>query len=260
MDSFKPDTETADFLDGYKTYFGAEYLTTGKSAQLTTERTRTEIDRLIKLLGLKGKERVLDIGCGWGRHIMELARRGYDVTGIDQSETMIAKANELAQAEGLKAAFIVQEMEDIDYIDAYDLCIAMFGSFGYSLNNDVHLMILTNLHRALHQGGRLCLEQWNRNRYIQLDGQQQSHEHKGMTIVEDHAFDQNAGRMNILRQYITGEDAREFRVSFRLFTVDELRNLLTSAGFKRIDVYGDLDGGTLKPDSPTMVVVAAAGK
>lgn len=260
MDSYKPDIETADFLDGYKTYFGPEYLTTGKSAQLTTERTRTEIDHLIKLLNLKGKERILDIGCGWGRHVLELARRGYDVTGIDQSETMIAKARELMRTEGLKTEFIVQEMEDIACTDTYDLAIAMFGSFGYSRNDDVHLSILTSLHRALRPSGRLCLEQWNRDRYIQLDGQQQTHEHKGTAIVEDHTFDQKTGRMNILRRYVTGGNAHDFRVSFRLFTVDELRNLLVSAGFGRINVYGNFDGNAPRPESPTMVVVADKGK
>lgn len=257
MDSPKPNIETPDFLDGYKTYFGAEYLTTGKSAQLTTERTRNEIDRLVKLLNLSGSERILDIGCGWGRHVLELTRRGYDVTGIDQSETMIAKALELMNAEGLKAEFIVQEMEEIDFADRFDLGIAMFGSFGYSLNDDVHLMILTNLHRALRKGGRLCLEQWNRDRYIQLDGQRQSHEHHGTIIVEDHVFDEAAGRMNILRRYISGEDSREFKVSFRLFAIEELRCLLTAAGFGRIDVYGDLDGRVMQDDLPRIVVVTA---
>ncbi|NMC44991.1 MAG: methyltransferase domain-containing protein [candidate division Zixibacteria bacterium] len=260
MDSFKPNIETADFLDGYKTYFGAEYLTTGKSAQLTTERTRTEIDRLIKLLNLTGSERILDVGCGWGRHVLELARRGYDVTGIDQSETMIARANELARAEGLISAFVVQEMEDIDYIDAYDLGIALFGSFGYSRDDDVHLSILSRLHRALRDGGRLCIEQWNRDKYIRLDGQRQTHEHNGATIIEYHAFDHTTGRMNILRRYITAEDAREFKVSFRLFAVDELRNLLTSAGFERINIYGDLDGNPLTSETPRMVVVAGKDK
>ncbi len=248
--------DSSDFLTGYKTYFGAEYLTTGKSAQLTTERTRTEIDRLIKLLKLTGNERVLDIGCGWGRHVAELTRRGYDVTGIDQSEAMIAKAKEIMHAEGLKVDLIVKNMQDIDYSDEYDVGLALFGSFGYSNDDDVHLSVLTRLRNALRKDGRLCLEQWNRDRYIQMDGQQQSHEHEGTTIVEDHAFDRSQGRMNILRKYISGTDCREFRVSFRLFTVDELRALLMKAGFRRIDVYGDLDGGILRPELPRMVVVA----
>lgn len=260
MDSFKPDIETVDFLDGYKTYFGAEYLTTGKSAQLTTERTRTEIDLLIKLLKLTEKERVLDIGCGWGRHVAELARRGYAVTGIDQSEAMIAKAREIMRTERLKADLIVQNMEDIDYSDEYDVAMALFGSFGFSKDDDVHLSILTRLRKALRKGGRLCLEQWNRDKYVQLDGQQQSHEHEGTTIVEDHTFDAVRGRMNIRRRYITGGDCREYKVSLRLFTVDEIRRLLTTAGFGRIDVYGDLDGGGFGSELPRMVVVGAAGK
>ncbi len=248
------------FLDGYKTYFGKEYMETGKSAQLTTERTRTEIDRLIGLLNLTGKEKILDVGCGWGRHAAELARRGYAVTGIDQSEAMIAKADEIMRQEGLKATLVVQNMEDIVYSDAFDIGISLFGSFGYSWKDDVHLSILTHLRQALRKGGRLCLEQWNRARLLELDGKQTSLEHKGTTIVEDRKFDEVQGRMNIRRRYVTGGDCMERRVSFRLFTGDEIHDLLTTAGFEKVDVYGDFDGGAFRPDSRTMVVVATVEK
>ena len=76
------------------------------------ENTVAEVDFVVRELGLRGNERVLDIACGFGRDSLELARRGFKVVGIDITEVYIEAAVSQAQSEGLDAEFIVMDMRD----------------------------------------------------------------------------------------------------------------------------------------------------
>ena len=70
------------------------------------EDTKSEVDFLIDQLKLQGNEKILDLACGYGRHSLELARRGYDVTGIDITSEYIEYATGQAEKEGLKAKLL----------------------------------------------------------------------------------------------------------------------------------------------------------
>src|SRR6476661_243548 len=67
--------------------------------------TEQEISFLLDRLDLRAGSRVLDVGCGPGRHSLALARRGVDVVGVDHSEEFVALARQAAEAEGLTAEF-----------------------------------------------------------------------------------------------------------------------------------------------------------
>ena len=78
------------------------------------EDTKKEVDFLIDQLKLQGNERILDLACGYGRHSMELARRGYDVTGIDITSEYIKYATEQAKKECLKAKFLCMDIREVN--------------------------------------------------------------------------------------------------------------------------------------------------
>jgi 2-polyprenyl-3-methyl-5-hydroxy-6-metoxy-1,4-benzoquinol methylase len=79
-----------------------------------TKGTMGEVDFIEKEISFNKSLKILDIGCGTGRHSLELARRGYDVTGIDLSESMIDKARSLALAENLKIDFRVKDARNFN--------------------------------------------------------------------------------------------------------------------------------------------------
>ena len=79
------------------------------------EDANRQVDFLIKQLHLKGTEKILDLACGFGRHSLEFARRGYDVTGIDITPAYIDYANEQAKKENLNAKFICQDIRTITF-------------------------------------------------------------------------------------------------------------------------------------------------
>lgn len=96
------------------------------------EDTNRQVDFLIKQLHLKGTEKILDLACGFGRHSLEFARRGYDVTGIDITTAYIDYANEQAKKENLNAKFICQDIRTITFDKEFDVVLNMAdGAIGY---------------------------------------------------------------------------------------------------------------------------------
>lgn len=87
------------------------------------EDTKRQVDFIIKTLDLKGNEKVLDLVCGFGRHALEFARRGYDVTGVDITPEYVACANEQAKKEKLQAAFICADIREVNSSKVLTWCL-----------------------------------------------------------------------------------------------------------------------------------------
>src|SRR5262249_42951030 len=95
------------------------------------ERTTTECDLVEGALELKRGARVLDIPCGAGRHCIELARRGYEMTGADLKLEYIASAKSSAEQAGITVHFAISDMREFTSEDTFDAAFCYFGSFGY---------------------------------------------------------------------------------------------------------------------------------
>ena len=74
--------------------------------------------------------RILDAPCGFGRHSLALARRGFDVTGVDLSETELQRAKERAAEVGLPLQLVRQDMRDMEFSGEFDLALNLFSSIG----------------------------------------------------------------------------------------------------------------------------------
>ena len=81
------------------------------------ERTADEVDFVIEALGLQGLEQVLDLACGFGRHALELACRGYSVVGVDITPAYIDEARRRAREDQLEAKFICADLRDVSFCE-----------------------------------------------------------------------------------------------------------------------------------------------
>ncbi|MGZ6996026.1 MAG: SAM-dependent methyltransferase, partial [Acidimicrobiia bacterium] len=119
--------------------------------------TEQEIDFLTGALGLSPGMRVLDVGCGPGRHSLALARRGIATHGVDLSPEFVALAREAAAADELPATFEVMDVRDLDVQGEYDAAICLCqGGFGL-LGGDDDDGIIGPIGRAVRPGGKIAV-------------------------------------------------------------------------------------------------------
>ena len=124
-----------------------------------TKGTGQEIDFLMHALQLRPGQRVLDVGCGPGRHAHELARRGLIVHGIDISDRFIELA---AQDAPQGATFERRDARELDYDDEFDVVICLCqGAFGLMTADGDDETVLDGVARALKRGGVLALSAFN---------------------------------------------------------------------------------------------------
>ena len=115
-------------------------------------------DALIARLRPRPGSRVLDLGCGAGRHARQLASKGYDITGIDLSASSIAEAK---RAERPRLRFRRQDMRVPFGSRAFDYVFNFFTSFGYFDDPGDHETVVRNIAAALKEDGRLVLDYLN---------------------------------------------------------------------------------------------------
>lgn len=130
--------------------------------QSWVEDTKRQVDFLLEKLQLKGGEKILDLACGFGRHSLELARRGFDVTGVDITPDYVKYANEQAKRDGLNARFICSDIRDMTFENKFDVVLNMAdGAIGYLENDEENLKIFAVISKALKSGGKHFMDIMN---------------------------------------------------------------------------------------------------
>ena len=143
--------------DWYKTMWSLDI-----KNQSWVEDTRHQTDFIIKALDLRKNQRILDLACGFGRHSLELARRGFEVVGADITRDYITDAENTAKAEGLSARFILSDIRDLKFNQEFDAVLNLAdGAIGYLENDKENLKIFDVIASALKPGGKHFMDVCN---------------------------------------------------------------------------------------------------
>lgn len=222
-----------------------------------TRKAVGQVRDLVRLLALQPPAHVLDVPCGYGRHAIELARRGFTVTGVDASQVQIERAREKARAAGVTVDFRVVDARALPFEEEFDLAITMFLSFGYFETDDEHLAMLRGIARALRPGGRFLMEFWNREFEIRYFDRYQVERTGDVVEVEEWEFDHLRGRLNWTNTAFFPDGRRQsWWHSIRAYTVAEVRSLCARAGLHLDAVHGGLGGEPYSMESEDAVFVA----
>ncbi|MEO6951104.1 MAG: class I SAM-dependent methyltransferase [Polyangia bacterium] len=207
---------------------------------LSAKQTEREAAFVAESLELKPGSTLLDVGCGYGRHAMELAGRGNLVTGIDLSLPLLIRAADAARRIGVAVNFVHGDMREMTFDAEFDGAYSLFTSFGY-FDDDTNRKVAANLQRALKPGGRVLIELVNRD-YITRDLPTRVWwQGEGCVVLEEVDFNYFSSRLQVQRSIIF-EDGRQLEqeISIRAYSLHEIGKVLHHAGFRVIEVSGGL--------------------
>jgi SAM-dependent methyltransferase len=223
---------------------------------LTPERTAKEIDFILSLIDIKPDAKILDIGCGFGRHSIELAHRGYNVLGIDPSEVMIASAIDRAAGESNKPEFLQMRGEDFQLVNEFEAAICLFTTLGQVNDDEDNHKLLNTAAQALRPGGYFIVEIPQRE-WLESNLQLNERFGEGETYTEvERSYDRKSKLVTEMFTQVSSSGQRAYLLRYRLFDQTEIKKLLGNASLIDITFYGGYERISLTEDYPTMVVSA----
>ena len=102
----------------------------------TDTHVRSHVGFMERVLELKPGDAVLDLGCGLGQHCIELARRGYEVTGLDWSAAFLAEGRQRLQEAGVAARLTQGDMSQLSFAGEFDAVVLWGNTFGMLAHED----------------------------------------------------------------------------------------------------------------------------
>jgi SAM-dependent methyltransferase len=244
----------------YEEFFGEDYMRFHLlGGQREADRAPAESDFIVNALWLKRGDRVLDLCCGQGRHAVELARRGFAVTGADLSEYLLDLASKAAKDADVSVRFHRCDMRELPWEEEFDAVAVMFTAFGYFDSEEDNEKVLREVRRVLRPGGRLLLDLPNRDVFLNLiaDGRRTWYEHEGHLVLDEHTWDPDRRRLRLSRTIVAPEGTRrQTGHDLREYTHPEIVDLLARVGLRWQRTFADLNMTEFQPDSRRMLVVA----
>ncbi|MCP4728049.1 MAG: class I SAM-dependent methyltransferase [bacterium] len=236
----------------YEEWFGDDYvrLYTHRDEEESVEFMKT----LKKTLKIKREQKILDLCCGAGRYSIELAKRGYKVTGIDLSEELIMAALNKAEKNGLTIDFLIRDMRNIQFTEHFDGVVNMFTSFGYFKDDEENEKVIKGVADSLKHKGWFVLDFMNREFILNNLHPYDESEYDDIKVVQKKRFDNDTGRIE--KEILITRDGiqKGYLESVRLYSVHELRAMFERNGFDIYKEFGDYNGTEHTGESPRVII------
>ena len=221
-----------------------------------THGTLGECDFIEKELKSDKSLKILDVGCGTGRHAIELSKRKYIVTGIDLSETQLTRAREKAESNNLKIDFQKQDARNLPFNNEFDIAIMLCeGGFPLMETDEMNFEILKSVTKSLREHGKFIFTTLNGlfPLYHSVEKFCASTSENGNATYRSNTFDLMTFRDHNITEF---EDdfgnKKTLECNERYYMPSEIFWLLKSLGYKTINIYGAKLGAFSRNDKLTM--------
>jgi SAM-dependent methyltransferase len=212
------------------------------------------INKLIDHLQPPGNAKMLDVACGKGRHAMQLAEKGFDVTGIDLSEESI---DEALQSENDKLHFYRHDMRHPFWINYFDYTFNFFTSFGYFNTQRENDNAIRTIAQSLREGGTFVMDylnvQYSEDHTIPLDIKEIS----GVTYRITKWFDEGYFYKKIVIEDKNHEEPFTYTEKVAKFTLADFKQMFAKQGMNIAHVFGDYNFADYdSKTSPRLIMIA----
>ena len=226
------------------------------------KKTVSEVDRLLTILDPPEGARILDLGCGTGRHSLELSRRGFSVLGVELLEANVEVARAGAEQESLTAEFVVADVRGLELEDRFDLVLSLNdGAIGYFPTEAENNQVFEAVASALRPGGRHLAQLPNVLHSETTPPTKGWIEGEGTLELIDHRWNVHTRHLEgatatlVVGKPFEGLEMVPFRK--RLYSVSELERIYATVGMELADTYrGNGKRGRPKPGQYEIFVVA----
>jgi SAM-dependent methyltransferase len=228
------------FGEGYALSYDAFY------ADKPYEQECDRVEELFGALASQPVRTILDLGCGTGNHSLRLAARGYSVTGVDRSKSMLREAaSKRDSTDKLAVEFVCSDLQDLSLGRKFDAALMMFNVFGYQLTNAEASRALEVATRHLNEGGLLIFDFWYGPAVL---AQGPSEREQRIALPEGEVVRNSSGRLDLrtqrcivnmhVRMLRDGQLQSEFdeEHQVRFFFPMELELLLQANGLELLDL------------------------
>jgi len=230
-----------------------------------TQGTIGECDFIEAELKSNKSLKIIDVGCGTGRHTIELTKRGYSVTGIDLSESQLKRAIEKAQRDNLNIDFQQQDARNLTFNNEFDVAIMLCeGGFSLMETDEMNFEILRNVTKSLKGQGKFIFTTLNGLFPLYHSVEKFC---ASKTGDENVTYRSNTFDLMTFREHNTIEFEDDFgnkktlECNERYYVPCEITSMLKSLGYRKIDIYGAKLGAFSRNDKLTtedfeMLVIA----
>ncbi len=209
------------------------------------KRTSIEVDFIKGITGPANGQKMLDLCCGYGRHVSALANEGYTVCGLDLSPHMVRLAGALP--------VVLADMRKMPFRDeSFDLVYNLFTSFGYFEDKKDDEKAMSEASRVLRSQGTFVIDLRNPVRPVP---EKIDYMVDDVRVSECYRTSNGIIRGERQIQYPSGE-IRQLPSAVRLYPLECLAQMLDGAGLRVAKVMGDVDGSLYSDKSPRLVVQA----
>ena len=215
-----------------------------------------QMRKIIKLTGVR-RGTVLDLCCGPGRHSVALAKRKFQVTGVDRTRFLLNKARQRAKSARVRVEFVRADMREFVRPASFNLVINLFTAFGYFDRKDDDRLVLRNICASLKPKGVCVIDLMGKERLAKGFATTTADRHAdGSMLIQVHEIFDDWTRIRNEWILLKGNRARRFKFHHTIYSGQELKELLRAAGFADVKLYGDFDGQPYGLDAPRLIAVA----
>lgn len=219
--------------------------------------TTREVDFILQYFNLKPEDKVLDIMCGYGRHALGLARKGMNVTAIDNLADYVNEIKEIAQKENLTVAAIQSNVINYTADADFDLVICMGNSLNF-FNAEDTLNIMKAVAGHLKPGGKFLINSWSLAEIVSKNFRERNESKIGdMRFLTESKYLSHPTRIETQSTIIAPDGSEETKTGIDyILTVAEIEEMLNKAGFAVNDMYSIPGEKKFTEGEPRIYIIA----